>query len=226
MRKLHIRVFLIVKLLVFLCVIAFCIRMAAPGFTFYGTKVVDLKYDNDLIINGGYPSIWRLHFDRINVTTRDPDKIASPLITREGRHKYQEIPLALDYPLAVILHGIRYNIGELTPDTILAMGGSVFEYPYGDKSSGLLVGPASNPQAIQIHIAFCNDRPYFFGCYALTPMPDPMVAALSYRGGPPLRLPATEKDIIKAFGPPQHRDARVVIPDKRNQPLLQTTGNL
>jgi hypothetical protein len=220
MRKVRIRYAGLIPWMICLVVIACCVPMAAPGFSLYGTKAVDLKYDSDLVIKGGYPSIWRLRFNHIGVTTRDPRKMMEPITSPEGVRTSKEVPLALDYPLAIILQGSRYNVGELTPDTILALGGSVYDLPYGDKSCCLQVGPHSDPQAAQISISFYDGRPFSFSCYASSSMQGPMVASLSYSGGSPLRLPASEEDIVKAFGPPQHRDARVVIPDKSNQPLL------
>ena len=226
MHKPHVRLFPLIMLMVVLIVITLCIRMAAPGFSFYGTKVVDLHYDDDLIIHGGYPSIWRLQFDRLGVTTREPIDFSGYRSLPEQFRTPKDSPLPADYPLAFILNGVRYNIGELTPVVILNLGGSVQDLPSGEKFATLRVGPTANPDGGRIHVRFIGDRPFAINIKVRGIESGSMIAAISYRGGLPLRLPASEKDILSAFGPPQLRDAQVVLPESSGAQPLQTMGKL
>lgn len=225
MRKLRVRFGWLVKAMICLAIALGCVTMTAPGFTFFGRKYVDLEYDGGMTIKGGYPSIWRLRFNGLwvgEVNMRDlqyhgfPPRLPTPI---------NAPPLDKQFPLTFTLNGVTYNLGELTPDHIAGMGGQVNELTNGLTLGGVPIRSGPSPRAGYLVVLFVEERPVSFGVSGTHRPSEPLDLELSYRGGPPLRLPASENEIRQAFGPPQHRQERVVLPESGGQPL-QTAGPL
>jgi hypothetical protein len=220
MWKLRVRFGWLVKSLICLAIALGGVMMAAPGFTFFGRKYVDLEYDGAMTLQGVYPSIWRLRFNGLwvgEVNMRDLQNRGFP--PRPPR-SINVPPLDKQFPLTFILNGTAYNLGELTPDHITGMGGQMNELTNGLKLGGVPIRSGPRLHAGYLTVLFSEGRPVSFGVSGMHPLSEPLDLELSYRGGPPLRLPASENEITQAFGPPQFREERIVMPDKSAQPLL------
>ena len=224
MRKLHVRIARLIPPLICLGIALCLVTMAAPGFAFFGHKYVDLVYDGDMTIKGKYPSIWRLRFNRLTISEVDFRDVKFRGSPSRPRLRHKPRPLDEDYPLAITLRGVTYNLGEITPDLFRSLGGQVHELPTGQMSGTLQIGPGSKPAAGYLYASFSDGRPVSFGFSVSRSVSKPLDVGFSFRGGPTLRLPASEGEIIKAFGPPQNREERIVPPGSRGRPL-QTAGS-
>jgi hypothetical protein len=211
-----------------LAVILCCVPMFAPGFTFYGNLHVDLAYPEGFNLHGRYPSIWRLRFNSLEmgeVGLHDVGIRSNPVFPPRPVKPVNAPPLDPNLPLNLTLNGTTYPVGQLTPAQVTAMGGQSHtrddSLTFG--SLPLHAGSRLYPAGTLL-VIFLDDRPVSFSISVTHVTSDPLDLELSYRGGPPLRLPASEADIIRAFGTPSGREERLVLPDKHSQPLLTASN--
>lgn len=223
MRKLRIRIVGMIPWLVCLAFILCCVPMFAPGFTFYGNLYVDLAYPEGINLTGRYPSLWRLRLNRLRVGEvglRDLRSMTHPVFPPRPTRPVSTPPLDPNLPLTLKLNGTTYPVGQLTPAQLVAMGGQTHTRADGLTYGSLPLHAGNRPYpAGTLLVIFIDDRPVSFSVSATRVTSDPLDLELSYRGGPPLRLPASEADINRAFGTPSGREERLVLPDKHSQPL-------
>ncbi len=223
MRKMRIRVAGLTSLLICLCALACFITLAAPGFAWMGVRHVDLEYGDRMRISGSYyNSFWRLRYNQLIVKHESHDDRSRRRNGRVPFYRFVSQGPAIEstHPLSLILNGVAYPIGDMTPDLIRSLGGQVNQPPFKGDSFGHLMIPATTTSGAGfIQVRFREGVPVSFRYIAELSAKPPAGVALSWAGGPLLQLPATEDEIRTAFGKPINRDDRVIV-DKTQPPIF------
>ncbi len=200
------------------------LTILAPGYTWFGSRHVELEYADRLRLHGAYESLWRLRYYQLIVEYESRDD--------KSRRRNREIPIhrfvsrgpdiESAYPLTLILHGVSYPIGDITPGLIRSLGGQVDQPPFKGDSTGILTVPATQTTGRgSILLRFRDGVPVSFKYMVELSAKPPAGVALSSAGGPMLQLPATEDEVLAALGPPVKRDDRIYF-SKAQPPIFIT----